>query len=47
MYTLEITLDVLHAPTTNGGADTTGQQQTNGNSLIILYLICSYAKLIE
>ena len=28
--------DVLYAPTTNG---TTGPQQTNGGSLIILYLL--------
>ena len=40
-YTLEISLDVLYAPTTNGG---NGPQQTNGSSLIILYLICSYDK---
>ena len=44
MYTLEITLDVLYAPTTNGATGITGPQQTNGNSLIILYLICSIAK---
>ena len=44
MYTLEITLDVLYAPTTNGGTGIAGPQQTNGNPLIILYLICSYAK---
>ena len=34
-----ITLDVLYAPTSNGGSGITGPQQTNGNSLIILYLM--------
>ena len=37
-------LDVLHAPTINGGTGVTAPQQTNRNSLIILYLICSYVK---
>ena len=44
MYTLEITLDVVYTPTTNGGTGIAGPQQTNGSSLIILYLICSFAK---
>ena len=33
-----------YAPTTNGSTGITGPQQTNGSSLIILYLICGYAK---
>ena len=37
-------LDVLRAPTINGGTGETAPQQTNRNSLIILYLICSYVK---
>ena len=30
-------LDVLYAPTINGGTGITGPQQTNGNSLMIIF----------
>ena len=45
LYALGNTLGVVYAPTTNGGTRMTGPQQTADSSLIILYLICSYAKL--
>ena len=38
------TLGVVCVPTTDGGTRMTGPQQTTDSSLIILYLICSYAK---
>ena len=42
LYTLENTLGVVYARTTNGSTGITGPQQTTDSSLIILYLICSY-----
>ena len=44
LYSLENTPDVFCAPTRNGGTGITGPQQTTDNSLIILYLMYSYAK---